>query len=251
MDHPMITLDDHLCNDLQNLVEQPSFQNVKQGDPSKYTENANFLNSELESKINVQTDHLITLDQNPELVCITEGDPSRRSQGDHEAIALTCDRLDDNSRVLHKPTKEPNQKTNTISDKKDFDFWLVSPTILSLHINSRLGDILCTAKPEAPILNEAKNLVGYECSMVWTWPTGGQVKIKVGLTQAGDFEEGANKIAKEWLETHQPWKPRMYKDAMYGGVLVKIVGGGHGKWQIEYSDGTFLHVKANKLSKPD
>lgn len=252
-DHPMITLNDHLRYNSVSHTEKASSSNCNEGDPSKYTENANFLNSELESKINVQTDHLITIDENPESVSVPEGDPSRRSQGDHEAIA--GDRLNDNSDVLHpipiKLTEEPAQKPNTISDKKDFDFWLVSPTILNLHINSRLGDILCTAKPEAPILNEAKNLVGYECSMVWTWPTGGQAKIKVGLTQAGDFEEGANKIAKEWLETHQPWKPRMYKDAMYGGVLVKIVGGGHGKWQIEYPDGTFLHVKANKLSKPD
>lgn len=255
-DHPMITLDDHLRYNPVSLAERPSSSNCNEGDPSKYIENANFLNSESESKNNVQTDHLITIDENPESASVPEGDPSRRSQGDHQAIAGDRDRLNDNSDVLHQPipiqlTKEPAQKPNTISDKKDFDFWLVSPTILSLHINSRLGDILCTAKPEAKILNKANNLAGYECSMVWTWPTGGQVKIKAGLTQAGDFEEGANKIAKEWLETHQPWKPRMYKDAMYGGVLVKIVGGGHGKWQIEFSDGSFLHVKANKLSKPD
>ncbi|MEH2377606.1 MAG: hypothetical protein V7K27_01695, partial [Nostoc sp.] len=76
------------------------------------------------------------------------------------------------------------------------------------------------------------------------------------LTQAGLFEECANKIAKEWLEKQQPqqpqqpWEPQMYKDAMYGGVLVKVVGGGHGKWQIEFSPGVFMHVRANKLSQP-
>ncbi|MHC5831817.1 MAG: hypothetical protein ACYT04_91565, partial [Nostoc sp.] len=96
----------------------------------------------------------------------------------------------------------------------------------------------------------ANNLCGYECSMTWKWPTGGQVQIKVGLLGAGDFEEAANKIAKEWLEKQKPWKPQIYKDAMYGGVLVKIVGGGNGKWQIEFSPGVFMHVKANKLSEP-
>ncbi|MEH2280652.1 MAG: VapE domain-containing protein [Nostoc sp.] len=145
---------------------------------------------------------------------------------------------------------EPTQKTNTITTKKDFDFWLIDPTPLSLHIATHLGDIICNAKPVATILNPAKMPAGYECSMTWIWPTGGQATIKVGLTQAGDFEEAAKKITKEWLEKQKPWQPQVNKDAMYGGELVKIVGRVDRKWQIELAPGRFLYVRANQLSKP-
>ncbi|HYW17967.1 MAG TPA: VapE domain-containing protein, partial [Nodularia sp. (in: cyanobacteria)] len=150
----------------------------------------------------------------------------------------TLPNFSEKNNLQHEATETPN----TISSKKDFDFWLVSPTFLSLHIATHLGDIICTVKPEAKILNKANTLVGYECSMVWHWPTGGQAQIKVGLTQAGEFEEGANKIAKEWLEKQEPWQPQVNKDAMYGGELVKIVGRWQGKWQVELSSGRFQYV---------
>ncbi|MEH2145301.1 hypothetical protein [Nostoc sp.] len=195
-------------------------------------------------------------------------------QGDRKVIQGDRDRLDDSIPVLQEsfesdplsppappvlqtfPEKnsvqhEATEKPNTISSKKDFDFWLIDPTYLTLRIASRLGDIVCTAKPEATILNAAKMPAGYECSITWIWPTGGQGTIeKVQLTQAGLFEECAKKIAKEWLEKQQPWKPQVGKDAMYGGELVKIVGGGRGKWQVELSFNCFLFVRADQLSQP-
>lgn len=111
-DHPMITLDDHLRYNPARLTEQVSLSNYSEGDPSKYTENANFLNSESESKINVQTDHLITIDENPESASIPEGDPSRRSQGDHQAIAGDRDRLDDNSNVIQSLPPSPLKRAD-------------------------------------------------------------------------------------------------------------------------------------------
>ena len=149
--------------------------------------------------------------------------------------------------VQHEPTPKPN----TISSKKDFDFWLIDPTLLSFHIATHLGDIICTAKPVATILNAAKMPGGYECLMTWHWPTGGQAQVKVGLTEAGDFQEAAKKIAKEWLEKQEPWEPQLNKDAMYGGELVKIVGRWERKWQVELSPGRFQHVRANQLSQPN
>ncbi|AUB41301.1 DNA primase [Nostoc flagelliforme CCNUN1] len=148
--------------------------------------------------------------------------------------------------VQHEPTEKPN----TISSKKDFNFWLIDPTPLSLHIATHLGDIICTATPVATILNAAKMPGGYECLMTWQWPTGGQAQTTVGLTEAGDFEEGAKKIAKEWLKKQEPWQPQVNRDAMYGGELVKIVGRWQGKWQVELSSGRFQYVRANQLSQP-
>ncbi|MEH1874123.1 VapE domain-containing protein [Nostoc sp.] len=149
--------------------------------------------------------------------------------------------------VQHEPTPKPN----TISSKKDFNFWLIDPTVLTLHIKSHLGDIVCTAKPEARILNKAKTLVGYECSVKWLFPTGEQGTINgVALIQERLFEECAKKIAKEWLEKQEPWQPQVNRDAIYGGELVKIVGRWQGKWQVESSSGRFQYVRANQLSQP-
>ncbi|MEH2145302.1 AAA family ATPase [Nostoc sp.] len=78
----MITLDDHLCNDSGDVIEESFSGNVKQGDHLSTSEIAIFSNSELEEKINSQTDHLITFGLNPEPASIPSGDPSRRSQGD-------------------------------------------------------------------------------------------------------------------------------------------------------------------------
>ncbi|MEH2456542.1 VapE domain-containing protein [Nostoc sp.] len=215
---------------------------------------------EYDPHIKVEVDHLDQVEENRGYT-VTRGqfsdpdDPHTQTYVDHLEPGqgkddphdpLIFQTFSEKNSLQHQATPEPN----IISSKKDFDFWLVAPASLVLHIASHLGDIICTAKPKAQILNKANTLVGYECGMTWNWPTGGQATIQVELTQSGDFEEGAKKIAKEWLEKQQPWKPQMYKDAMYGGVLVKVVGGGHGKWQIEFSPGVFMHVRANKLSEP-
>ena len=252
---------DHLREATQTNAQQHSLENIKQGDHLSMPEIAKKAESEIEEKLRQNDVLMITSlhdsqdDYSASAINVKLGDPSRRSQGDHQVITGDRDRLDDNSDVLHQPisiepTEKPAQKINTISDKKDFDFWLISPTILGLHIASRLGDIICTAKPTAKILNKANNLVGYECSMTWAWPTGGKTTIKVGLTQAGDFEEGAHKIAKEWLEKQEPWKPQVNKDAMYCGELVKIVGRWERKWQVELAPSRFQYARTNQLSSP-
>ncbi|RCJ37641.1 hypothetical protein A6769_12120 [Nostoc punctiforme NIES-2108] len=99
-DHLMITLTDHLCNEPQNNTEQDCLENVKQGDHLSMPEIAILSNSESEKKIDVQTDALITFAGNAESASNPEGDPVRRSQGDHEVIQGDRDRLKDNSPVL-------------------------------------------------------------------------------------------------------------------------------------------------------
>ncbi|MEH1862051.1 MAG: DnaB-like helicase N-terminal domain-containing protein [Nostoc sp.] len=107
----MITLTDHLTNHNTNhFTESVSTENSpenSEGDHLSTSEIAVLSNPESEEKINVQTDHLITLAENAELVSIPEGDPSRRSQGDHKAIAIVCDRLDDDSDILQNLPPSP------------------------------------------------------------------------------------------------------------------------------------------------
>ncbi|MEH2119018.1 DnaB-like helicase N-terminal domain-containing protein [Nostoc sp.] len=106
-DHLVITLSDHLCDESENNVVQDYLGNIKQGDHLSTSEIANLSNPESESKIDVQTDHLITFGENAEPASIPEGDPSRRSQGDHEVIQGSRDRLDDNSHVLQTLNSSP------------------------------------------------------------------------------------------------------------------------------------------------
>ncbi|MEH2309332.1 AAA family ATPase [Nostoc sp.] len=106
-DHLMITLKDHLCNELQNNTEQDYLGNVKQGDHLSMPEIAVLPNPESEKKINVQTDHLITFAGNVDSVSNSEGDPVRRSQGDHEVIQGDRDRIDDNGDILQTLPPSP------------------------------------------------------------------------------------------------------------------------------------------------
>ncbi|MGF1989100.1 MAG: DUF3854 domain-containing protein [Nostoc sp. ZfuVER08] len=202
---------------------------------------------------------------------VTDSDGLRDGLGDGLSDGLKplqnkesdgCDGLSDGSiesqenvSIYVSPEPSPpvtDSQPNTISTKKDFNFWLIDPTILTLHIPSPLGEIVCTAKPVVTIVNAAKIPVGYQCSLVWIFPNGQEGTIEdVPLLAAGDFEKTAKKIAKEWLYKQQePWKPQINHPAMYGGELVTVVGYWERKWQIELPSGRFLYVKASKLSEP-
>lgn len=118
----MITSADHLTNHNTNqYTESVSTINSpenSEGDHLSTLEIVIFSNPQSESKINVQTDHLITLAENAEPASLPAGDPSRRSQGDHEAIALNCDHLDDNTTVAYYKPRHQNYPSCHCSRRK-------------------------------------------------------------------------------------------------------------------------------------
>ncbi|MDF5736795.1 MULTISPECIES: AAA family ATPase [unclassified Nostoc] len=142
----MITLADHLTNHNTNqYTESVSTTNSSvnsEGDHLSTPEIAISSNPESESKINVQTDHLITLAENAESASLSEGDPSRRSQGDHEAIALNCDRLDDNSCVLQ--ASSPELPILPLLQEKA-SYWSLSQKleVKTFNINNELLEVSC------------------------------------------------------------------------------------------------------------
>ena len=69
--------------------------------------------------------------------------------------------------------------------------------------------------------------------------------VDVAVTGISD---GLRKIAFSDLMEYEDWKPNVNKQAFYGKDKVTIVGGGNGKWQIEYSFGRFHWVKSADLS---
>ncbi|AUB40463.1 Replicative DNA helicase [Nostoc flagelliforme CCNUN1] len=105
-DHLAIALTDHLLNNSVSHTEQEVLLNCNEGDHLSMPETAVLSNPELEKKINVQTDHLITFGGNIEATSNPEGDPVRRSQGDHEVIQGDRDRLNGNSCVLQTSEQE-------------------------------------------------------------------------------------------------------------------------------------------------
>ncbi|MBW4425328.1 MAG: AAA family ATPase [Nostoc desertorum CM1-VF14] len=97
---------DHLCEANQTHIQQDCLEDVKQGDHLSMPEIAILSNPELEKKIDVHTNDLITFGGNVEAASIPEGDPVRRSQGDHKVIQGDRDRLDDNSHILQVTEQE-------------------------------------------------------------------------------------------------------------------------------------------------
>lgn len=107
----MITLTDHLTNHNTNhctkCVSEENFPTNLEGDHLSTSKMAILPNPKSEEKIDTQTDHLITFAGNVEAVSIPEGDPVRRSQGDHEVITAECDRLENNSDILQSLPPSP------------------------------------------------------------------------------------------------------------------------------------------------
>ncbi|MCC5619489.1 AAA family ATPase [Nostoc sp. CHAB 5836] len=112
----MITLDDHLTNHNTNhCPESISAKNSSEnseGDHLSTSENAVLANPELEKKVSINDDHLITFGGNVETASNPAGDPVRRSQGDHEVIQGDRDRLDDNSNVLQTLPPSPLKRAD-------------------------------------------------------------------------------------------------------------------------------------------
>lgn len=106
----MITLTDHLTNHNTNhSLETISADNLPEnleGDHLSTSEIAILSNPESEKKINIKNDRPITLAGNAEPASNLEGDPVRRSQGDHKVIQCECDRLDDKGCVLQSTESE-------------------------------------------------------------------------------------------------------------------------------------------------
>ena len=267
-DHLVITLSDHLCDEPKNITVQDYLGNIKQGDHLSTSEIANLSNLESEKKIDVQTDHLITFGENAEPVSILEGDPSRRSQGDHQAIAGECDRLDDNSDVLHQPKlAELGFKT------KDTIRVIACPGRPELIGREETIDTLCdktirTASGLFFVAGEFEKSSPLKISPTSTALQKGDIcycslhnkqaqikeiivtKAEAKIVLAGDPDIIRVKLSDLTLLT---WKPEPGRTAMYGGEVVKIVGfkSGGRELQIEYASGTWDYVKPNKLSKPD
>ncbi len=269
---PWITLGspsyDHLCEESKNHAEQDSLGNIKQGDHLSMSEIVVLPNPESEKKIDVQTDHLITLAGNVESASNTEGDPVRRSQGDHEVIASSRDRLDDNSNVLHQPKlselgfkikdtiritacpgrpeligrEETIEKMSdkTIRTKSALFFALgefekCSPSKSSRSFTSfQTGEICyCSLHNKKAIIKEI--IV-----------TKGEAKVIL----AGDPDPICVKLSDLTALT---WQPMLTQPAIYGSELVMVVGYDSGKreYQIETSANRTYYVKPSKLSKPD
>ncbi|MEH1788509.1 MAG: DnaB-like helicase N-terminal domain-containing protein [Nostoc sp.] len=268
----MITLADHLTNHNTNpYIENISTENSpgnSEGDHLSTSEIAVLSNPESEEKINVQTDHLITFAENVEPVSISSGDPSRRSQGDHEVIQGECDRLCDSSDILHQPkltelgfkTKDTIRITacpgrpeligreETIERMSDTtirtvsglrfvvgEFEKCSPSKNGRSFTSlQKGDIcLCSLHNKKAKIQE----------IIVT-------KAEAKIILAGETEAIRVKLSDLTALT---WEPEQGRTAMYGGELVKIVGFRNSgrELQIEYASGRFDYVKPNKLSKPD
>ncbi|MCC5620705.1 AAA family ATPase, partial [Nostoc sp. CHAB 5715] len=103
---------DHLCKATQTDTQQHSLENVKQGDHLSVPEIAKKPELEIEEKPRQNDDQMITSLHNSQDDCsvsvanCNEGDPSRRSQGDHEVIQCDSDRLDDSSHILQATEQE-------------------------------------------------------------------------------------------------------------------------------------------------
>ena len=91
-------------------------------------------------------------------------------------------------------------QSSAANTKKEFNWWLINPTTLSLEVESELGTIEVTADPTHG-LGDISGLIGYECCVTWHWPVGGGATLKdVPITAAGVFSELAQRIAGEWEE---------------------------------------------------
>ncbi|MEH2085999.1 VapE domain-containing protein [Nostoc sp.] len=163
------------------------------------------------------------------------------------------------------------QNLSTIQKQKiDYQFWLIDPTILSFPILSQFGDIICTAEPTATILNRARMKAGYLCQVTWHWPNGtkaavGDVPIEA-VTGKKDFEELAQRIAKEWIKKQPaatlPSCDKLPQGWMHPKAIAQVAIGQKvyiqnlktKDWEVgeteEYSErGAFLEVRCGKHLK--
>ncbi|OYD90592.1 hypothetical protein CDG76_30680 [Nostoc sp. 'Peltigera membranacea cyanobiont' 210A] len=268
----MITSADHLTNHNTNhSTESVSTQNLPEnleGDHLSTSEIAILSNPESEEKIDVQTDHLITFAANAEAVSNPEGDPVRRSQGDHEVIRGERDRLDDNSGVLHQ------QKLSELGFKLKDTIRITAcsgrPELIGREETiARMSDKSIRTKSglffaigEFEKCSPSKNTRSFtsfqsgdicHCSLHNKKAKIQEIIVTKGEAKvilAGDIDVICVKLSDLTVLT---WQPMLTQPAMYGGELVMVVGYDSGKrqYQIETSANRTYYVKPSKLSKPD
>ncbi|MDZ7966879.1 MAG: AAA family ATPase [Nostoc sp. DedSLP03] len=142
----MITLTDHLTNHNTNhSLETISADNLPEnleGDHLSTSKIAILSNPESEKKINIKNDRPITLAGNAEPASNPEGDPARRSQGDHKVIQCECDRLDDKSHVLQS-TEQELPPLPLIKEKYRYWSQTYQREVEAFNINDELLEVSC------------------------------------------------------------------------------------------------------------
>ncbi|MBN3943490.1 DnaB-like helicase N-terminal domain-containing protein [Nostoc sp. NMS9] len=266
-DHLMITLTDHLLNNSVSHTEQEALSNCNEGDHLSMPEIAVLPNSESEKKIDVQTIDRITFAGNAEAVSNPEGDPVRRSQGDHEVIRGDRDRLDDNSGVLQPKLSELGFK---IKDTIRITACPGRPELIGREETiARMSDK--TIRTESALFfarGEFEKCSPSKSSRSFTSLQIGEIchcslhnkkakiqkiivtKAEAEVILAGDIDVIRVKLSDLTALT---WQPMLTQPAMYGSELVMVVGYDSAKrqYQIETSTNRTYYVKASKLSNPN
>ncbi|MEH2287160.1 AAA family ATPase [Nostoc sp.] len=272
-DHPMITLTDHLLNNSASIAVQEYAPNCNEGDHLSMPEMAKKIELELEEKTQKNDVQMITSVTIAEKLCMAgtsncnEGDPPRRSQGDHEVITSDRDRIDDSSDVLHRPklselgfknrdtiriTSCPGRpeligREETIERMFDRSVRTKSALVFSLGEFEK-----CTPSKTSRISTSFQIGEFCHCSLHNKQAIIKEIVVTKGEAKvilAGDPDVICVKLSDL---TALDWQPRLTQPAMYGGDLVMVVGYNSGKreYQIETSTNRTYYVKASKLSNP-
>ncbi|MEH2139078.1 AAA family ATPase, partial [Nostoc sp.] len=268
----MITLTDHLTNHNTNhSSESTSADNLPEnleGDHLSTSGIAILSNPESEEKINFNDDHLITLAGNAEPVSDSEGDPVRRSQGDHEVIQCDRDRICDSSDILHQPkltelgfkTKDTIRitacpgRTELIGREETIERLSDKTIRTASGLHFVAGEFeKCSPTKNSPTFTALLKGDICHCSLHNKKAKIQEIivtRAEAKIVLAGDIDIIRVKLSDLTALT---WKPEPGRTAMYGGELVKIVGfKSRGReLQIEYASGKFDYVKPNKLSEPN